>query len=473
MSSFCLQNQTFFLVCGALLLAAVILQSLNLSYGFRPLEQEKILTAEHLMEISVLFELLVMVLMVAYTSFHAQLGFAGARCYPFLRSIAFAALTGLTLWTGVRHRNFINITAMAASGLILPAAERLAFFPTVFLFCCIFWLLRSLLLFIAQFSRRGSSLTALSIKEALDRLDSGLLFCRKDGRIILKNRQMQELMETLTDTAQYNGRDFYQMLEQGAVAPGCTRDALRDEQVCHLPDGHVWRFTRYDVAQGRRRNVLLLASDITERWEANDRLLKQDRELEKRNAELQKVLLNLDEICRSETVLQAKSRVHDVLGQSISLLLRSMREHREPDEVLLQSFAEGLPRELKEVTADGGYSLDTLAKVFHNLGITVHVDGWLPADEIQARTFYEIAVEAVTNAVRHGYATEISIAFSQKGKFRCMDIENQGLPIRGSVIEGGGLKGMREKALHLGGHFSYESADRFHIHVELPGGEMV
>ena len=243
MSSFCLQNQTFFLVCGVLLVVAVILQSLNLSYGFRPLEQEKILTAEHLMEISVLFELLIMVLMIAYTSFHAQLGFAGARCYPFLRSIAFAALTGLTLWTGVRHRNFINIMAMAASGLILPAAERLTFFPTVFLFCCIFWLLRSLLLFIAQFSRRGSSLTALSIKEALDRLDSGLLFCRKDGRIILKNRQMQELMETLTDTAQYNGRDFYEMLEQGTVAPGCTRDAFRDEQVCHLPDGHVWRFT--------------------------------------------------------------------------------------------------------------------------------------------------------------------------------------------------------------------------------------
>ena len=471
MNSFYLQSQTFYLVCGVLMTAAVILQALNLSEGFRPLEGENIFSTDNLRELSILLELLAMVLVLTYTTFHANLGFAAANCYPGLRYSIFFALLVLSLLVSIEHRNLIFMIAPVVTGVVLPIAEQLPSFSTLFLICSVAWFVRCLLLFIERLSRRSSHLTALSVKDALDRLDSGILFCQINGRIILMNRKMQELIGTLAGSPQSNGRDFYQRVEQGTLRNGCTRDEIGDEHVCQLPDGTVWRFTLHDVTDGKHKNVMLLASNITERWEANQRLLEQDRELESKNAELRDLLANLDEICRSEAVMQAKSRVHDVLGQSISLLLRSMREHQEPDEVLLRTFTEGLPRELTEVAADGGYSLDTLAKVFSNLGITVHVDGWLPEDEEQARTFYEIAVEAVTNAVRHGYATEIFIVFSQKNGYRVMDIQNKGLPVHGTVTEGGGLKSMRKKAMRLGGHFSYESKDRFHIHVELPGGE--
>lgn len=49
-----------------------------------------------------------------------------------------------------------------------------------------------------------------------------------------------------------------------------------------------------------------------------------------------------------EELLRGKGRVHDVLGQRISLLLRALRENKQPDEALLSAFAEGLPRDFWE-----------------------------------------------------------------------------------------------------------------------------
>ena len=473
MSGFTAWPDGLFFLCGGALSAAVILQALNLSYGFRPLEREQALAVNNLFEISVLAQLMTMVLLLSETAFHLRSGFAALTGYAPLRYGVCLVMAALAATVCRRKNSFAPLAAPLAAALILPAAEQFSVFSGIFLLDTLFWLLRSLRLLLLQLSRGSRQLTALSIKDALDRLDSGLLFCRKNGRIILRNERMRELMAELVETPPDNGRSFYSMLADGSLRKGCTREKLDGALSCRLTDGTVWQFTRHDLRDGRRTVVLLLASDTTELWEVNRRLLTQDRELARRNRELQTVLANLEETCRSEVTLQAKSRVHDVLGQRISLLLRAMREHRKPDEALLRSFAEGLPQELREVTADGGYSLDTLAKVFRRLGVTVHVDGWLPEQEESARVFYEIAVEAVTNAVRHGYASEVFITFSKRDGLCCMDVENRGLPTRGPVVEGGGLRGMRKKALRLGGSFSYESTDSFRVHVELPGEETV
>ena len=182
---------------------------------------------------------------------------------------------------------------------------------------------------------------------------------------------------------------------------------------------------------------------------------------------------NLETICKTEETISAKSRVHDVLGQRISLLLRAIREHREPDEVLLRSFAEGLPEELTKTTEEGSYPLETLTEIFRGLGVSIHIEGSLPKEKTAADAMFRIAAEAVTNAVRHGYASEVSIVLSEENNVYRMTVSDSGIPPEGEVIEGGGLREMRRSVTELGGSFSYETTPGFCIRAEIPKGGAV
>ena len=101
-------------------------------------------------------------------------------------------------------------------------------------------------------------------------------------------------------------------------------------------------------------------------------------------------------------------RVHDLLGQRISLLLRALRDGQQPDEALLMDFARSLPTALREdSTPTPARRLALLRETFQGMDVSVEVRGALPEDQAVADAFAEIAVECVTNAVRHGYATRI------------------------------------------------------------------
>ena len=184
------------------------------------------------------------------------------------------------------------------------------------------------------------------------------------------------------------------------------------------------------------------------------------------------MLANFESICETEATIQARSRVHDVLGQRISLLLRSLREGKEPDPALLEPFAQGMPLEILRAGEAPSYSLERLREAFLGLGVRILLEGDMPRDGARSRCFYEIAMEAVTNAVRHGSATEIRISILRGEGLWRMEICDNGIPTDVAVTEGGGLQGMRDRAQRLGGKFGYEARGGFPIWVELPeGGE--
>ena len=145
---------------------------------------------------------------------------------------------------------------------------------------------------------------------------------------------------------------------------------------------------------------------------------------------------NVQELCREEETLRIKSHFHDILGQRLALLLRNLRENREPDEQLLAAFADGLSKELKEtgpvVTASD--RLETLRRMMDGIGVTLHIDGSLPAKETLAWLGMDIITEAVTNSVRHGLASEIYIRMEQERDDFLLRITDNGIPPELSLI---------------------------------------
>jgi len=55
-----------------------------------------------------------------------------------------------------------------------------------------------------------TSVSGLSVKQAMDSLDTAVVFYRKNGHILLQNDKMQELMQQTAGQVYFNGKLFFE-----------------------------------------------------------------------------------------------------------------------------------------------------------------------------------------------------------------------------------------------------------------------
>ena len=301
-----------------------------------------------------------------------------------------------------------------------------------------------------------TSISALSVKNAIDSLRSGVLFSKPDGYILLCNAQMQRLMAVITGRVQHSSQDFYDLL---------TSD------VYQLPDGTVWRFTSTELQVKKKTYIQLTAADITERWNLTAQLQGQNEQLAQKSEELKATIANLHMLSQEREAQKVKMRAHDILGQRLSLLLRSMRDAQAVDYNLLRSLSGGLLDELKagdELSAQD--FLDNLRQEFGVIGVDIRLEGPLPEDCARGELFPDIVRESATNAVRHGLATQVLVQIEHV-QTRCrMRITNNGPPPPEKINEGDGLGSIRKKVEARGGALRVVTRPHFALEIDMPGG---
>ena len=454
----------------------VILQTLCTVYGFFRFTYDSKNLVESLLSILILIHLFTLIVILATLIYNMICGFALENSFSTHRYLLFILMLTLCISIIIQSGQLISFSVVIVAAFTLPITETLTgkAFPLLFITAVIFWLFRSIDHILIYIKEKKENLSAFSIKEAVDTMDFGILFYKdkgnSEGQILLSNRKMLDMMQLMTGRILYNGKEFYQMLINGDILECCQKDVMNSLPFYTLPDQSVWRFDLSYIQINKIRCAVLMASDATLHSLATSHLVDQNAQLEERNRELKRMLKNIEQICRTEETIHAKGRVHDLLGQRISVLLRSVREHKEPDQFLLQSFANGLPEELKKTAQAPEYSLKNLSRNFQGLGVNVYTEGNLPKDPSLHKIFYEIAAEAMTNSVRHGYATEIYIKLNENNKCWELSVTDNGLPKEEPVVEGGGLKNMRRKVLRMNGKFHYTSSPHFTITVTIPKG---
>lgn len=337
------------MACAAAAIVQTISLMLSLSRfraGLRP-GSEYLAEAAGTADTVLLGLLLARVQCGAIDGFVAPSGMFAGRWALFACTLAAALLAGRS--AGAQKRVSYLGTA-AASALVLPPAEAAAgrYYPVLFCAAAAFWLVRSGTAVLKGHRELRRGISASSVKEAIDRLHTGLMFCEENGWIVLCNQQMKRLMAELGALPAGGGRDFYARLCEGRCAPGCRR-VEGGAPVYRLPDGTVWLFSSHEIQRGRRLYIQFSAADVSKSWYAGEALMRENAELKKSGGELSARLADLRRICREEETERARSRVHDYLGQRITMLLRALRAGGEPDEELLAAFSQGLPADLREL----------------------------------------------------------------------------------------------------------------------------
>jgi hypothetical protein len=360
--------------------------------------------------------LVVMISYVLHGMFVSYLNPVGLVVQRYVLSALLCVTAGVNI---AIHNTRKNVIAAALSWLTLPCWESASppLFPWLYITAVVGWLIVGIHYLRRYANELRTSVSLSSIKQSIDALPSGISFCTSFGKIVLINQQMQNLVQAITGKQYRNSVHMAQALERGALRPGVNRSRFEGNLLYQFPDGSAWMFTENNVVEvplslldradrSLLRNVKRLISplmrassrqhdppcqyvqvsavDVSERWRVAAQVQAQGAVLEEQGAALKTTLANLEDIVRAEAVLRMRTRVHNVLGQRLTLLLHALRESKQPDLTVLQDFAQGLPRSLE--IEDDDYTLadkfTSLQAMLSMIGVTLVIGGDWPRTQV-------------------------------------------------------------------------------------------
>jgi len=338
----------------------------------------------------------------------------------------------------------------------------------MYLTVIVFWLIRSTVLSFRYIKESKDSLSASSVKNMIDSMITGVMFCQQNGFILLVNERMQHLMLMITGKVQRNGRHFFGMLTLGEIEPGYSTKWFEDKIVIILPDESAWQFAITELSIGKKKFIQLTATEISEQWKLTTELNPQNDMLLKRQGELNDTIANLHILSIERETQKAKMRAHDILGEHLTVLQSIIFGNKTPDYALLRSLSQGLCGDRNAVSAEPTPQdeLDSLSQIFQAIGVELAVTGSMPDDQEKGRLFVDIIREAVNNSVRHGFATKVIVHMVESTTESTLKISDNGYaPL--SLREGGGISGMRKKIESFNGSMKVKIDPQFVILIVL------
>ncbi len=242
---------------------------------------------------------------------------------------------------------------------------------------------------------------------------------------------------------------------------------------------------RVDPLQsGERLQVPSAPSEAAELAQAYNEMLD---ELESERLESTRRVLSAQENER----LRVARELHDEVGQTLTgVLLGLARVSRDaplnlaqPLEQLLETTRASIDdvrriaqRLRPEPLEDLGLAVALLAltrrmREQSDLRITCRIPADLPPQLPECElVVYRVAQEALTNAVRHANAASVSITLQLRSDRLTLNVRDDGRGLPDSRREGGGMRGMRERAGLVGASLQITSALHAgtEVHLDVP-----
>ena len=301
---------------------------------------------------------------------------------------------------------------------------------------------------VREIKLRKATVTQSAIKESIDHLDTGLCFFAENGRVLLVNHRMNQLCHTILGHDLQNAVLMWDELCEGSVQPGIIRLPADQQPSFLLPDGTVWTFS----GENLHEVFQITAADTTQLHHLTNELKQKNTSLEKLNRRLKQYDENVEAFARSRERLDTKASIHNELGQTLLTTRRYLLHGDAENPIPVDSWKRSIALLRQEAEEDTKQvSVQMLVQTANAFGITVQINGQLPARASIERLFLEAAAEALTNAVRHAGARTLYIWLSETDTHYQVRFQNDGKPPKDEITEGGGLSSLRRKVENSGG----------------------
>lgn len=362
------------------------------------------------------------------------------------------------------------------------------------------------------------SVSRFATIEAMKLLPEGVACADRRGRVLFMNDSMRSCLRALglpTDLADMSA--LPKMLEACAIDKGAPSDfpdsapSLDEGIRISVPNKGTWLFASDELVLGLTFARRIVSFDITEEYQVECELEAANKRLEAAGVELRTWVEHVQESAENEALIRMRARVHDVIGQRLSLLHRCLEDGNVTDEQLA-SMRPVLTDVLDDLASfdkvDYEVKLESILKAFRLVGVEVHLNGKLPKDDCAAEIAVNVIRETATNAVRHAHAQHVWVdLLIEEDKERncfegrsCVDAQGgsgmqgnlgvqggsgmrDGLEKRGcfritvrndgdyctEVLRAGtGMRGMRHAAEEAGGTFDFHCGPPFTVELSVP-----
>ena len=308
---------------------------------------------------------------------------------------------------------------------------------------------------------RATHLTPDAVRETMDLLPEGIAVSRTDGTVLLCNLKMDALCREITGGILSDASRFWQHIETSGEKQG-ARFLIR------TPEEKVWRFGKDRLVSEGLPYDRITASDVTEQV----RVLAELKEKNVHLLDIRRRMKALSSLTEDMFVAQeeanARTALHNQLGQ-VLLTGRHLLDHPEETDAdmvymitrqmnqFLLGEAEGPAREPE----DPWFRALRMAK---NIGVSVRLQGELPAKDAWRALIGQAVQESAVNAVKHAAGDALTVSVSGK----TVTIANNGKPPKGPIVESGGLKAIRRLTEEAGGTMQVRSLPAFQLSIRFP-----
>lgn len=326
--------------------------------------------------------------------------------------------------------------------------------------------------------------SAKMIKKAIDSYPGGICFSALDGRVILVNEKMNQLVLELTGHTILNEKAAWEELTNFAnndkaeklTQSWLPKDTNNENGSTHqqlffrFSDSLVWRF---ELRFLDSNTVQIEAAEITELYRLSEELYENTIRLQEMQKRQKALLDSIVEVNLNKEILAAKMHIHDELGHCLLATTKAITEDSlaENADVLRESWSSTI-RDVSNIpmawTVPDSSLQSELLQVAELIDCKVTFLGEQPKSRKALQLLYAAVREALTNAVRHADATELTVKIKQDKQRYHIEISDNGGVSVSSITEGNGLSALRQRLEQEGATLKVLCDNSVSLLVDIP-----
>ena len=327
-------------------------------------------------------------------------------------------------------------------------------------------------------------MSAKMIKKAIDSYPGGICFSALDGRVILVNEKMNQLILELTGHTILNAKVAWEELTNFANNGKAERldqswlpkdsnnenDDIHRQLFFRFSDSLVWRF---ELRFLDSNTAQIEAAEITELYRLSEELYENTIQLQEMQKRQKALLDSIVEVNLNKEILAAKMHIHDELGHCLLATTKAIKEDSlaENADMLRKSWNSTIHdfSNISTIWTVPDSSLQSeLMQVAELIGCKVVFLGEQPKSRKALQLLYATIREALTNAVHHANATELTVKIAQNEQSYNIEISNNGNVTVSNITEGNGLSALRQRLEQEGASLKVLCDNGVSLIVDIP-----
>ena len=356
----------------------------------------------------------------------------------------------------------LQIMTMIQQGDLKPTFE----IPLTLLWSAVILLLGFVVFQLYHISKwRRAHISAMSVKEAFDKLPAGLMFYSHGGIPVMVNATMLEISRELFGRSIGDGEAYWEIIRDKRT----DDEVPEDKAIVKSSSGKAYSFNKSLMHIKSADIFELTAVDISDEYELSRELAAGQEKARGLNVRLKALMGTLEYVTMNRELLHLKTSLHDNIGQCILIAKRYLYS---PESVDKQRMLDFWRDNIRHLTNDEPEEWElpyyVISKEADRLGIELNIIGELPS-ESRLIPVVDAAISVhIGNTLKHADGTEVTIAVKNIPEGVEISFSNNGRQPEGEIVERGGLKNLRSQVEDAGGRMEIISKPSFEMKLTLP-----